>query len=65
MSAMKAVWTWLDGHKSAIGLTVALVLAWAEQQGYVPQHVYSLALSVLTAWGVVAVGDNVRKATRG
>lgn len=58
---MFTVWKWLDGHKSALGLTLTLFLAWAENQGYIPNHVYQLVLGILTAWGIVAVGDNVRK----
>jgi len=59
---MKKVWKWLSGKKSAIGLSAALVLAWAEQQGHIPAHVYQLALSLLTAWGVLAVGHSAYKA---
>lgn len=61
---MSKLWKWLDGHKSAIGLTATLILAWAEQQGYIPQHIYDLSLGLFTAWGVVAVGDNARKAVQ-
>jgi hypothetical protein len=60
---MKEVWKWLSGKKSVIGLTAAIVLAWTEQQGYIPSHVYQMLLSILTVWGVLAVGHKAYKAT--
>lgn len=58
---LKAVWDWLDNKKSAIGLTLTLVLAWAEQRGYVPSDTYQLMLAIMTAWGIVAVGHHTVK----
>lgn len=61
MSILSKIWNWLKGKKRNIGLTLTLVLAWVESRGYVPTDVYQLLLALLTAWGIVAIADGVKK----
>jgi hypothetical protein len=51
----------LNGHKSAIGATVNLVLMWAVQQGLIPEAVAPLILGVASIWTGIAVGHNMSK----
>lgn len=54
---MKAVWGWLNGKKTALGMTVMVILSWLDAQGVFPAGMYdSLFLPILTAWGILAVG---------
>jgi len=60
---MKTVWAWLNGKKTAIGLTFTIILAWLNAQGVFPGDSYqTLILPILSAWGILAVGHKGIKA---
>jgi hypothetical protein len=58
---MKELLKALDGHKSAIGATVNLVIMWAVQYGYIPENIAPLVLGVASIWTGIAVGHNMSK----
>jgi hypothetical protein len=51
----------LDGHKSAIGATINLILMWLVGKEIIPEDVSTLILSVASVWTGIAVGHNVVK----
>jgi len=51
----------IDGHKSAIGATVNIILLWAVNQGWLPEEVATLVISIASVWTGVAVVHNVAK----
>lgn len=62
---MQYVWTWLNGKKTALGMTAMIILAWLDAQGVFPGDMYqTLVLPLLSAWGVLGVGHKALKGVK-
>lgn len=64
MQYIIAAWKYLDGHKRSIGVVAGIVLSWAWKYEVAPEKYLDLANMVLSTWGVVAIGDAVRKSAK-
>lgn len=53
-----------DAHKRTIGTVAGIGVAWAWKWQVMPEMWLDLLNSVLTVWGVVAIGDAARKAAK-